>query len=64
MRTYPAARFRRDKDVPAWHGLDFQARENILKIHSRKMNLMRGINLRRVAEKMTSCSGAECKVCV
>jgi len=38
-----------------------EARENILKIHSRKMNLMRGINLRRVAEKMTSCSGAECK---
>ena len=42
--------------------LILQAREHILKIHSRKMNLMRGINLRRVAEKMTTCSGAECKV--
>merc|ERR550514_1786807 len=27
-------------------------RESILKIHSRKMNLMRGINLKSIAEKM------------
>lgn len=37
------------------------AREHILKIHSRRMNLMRGINLRSVASKMSKCSGAECK---
>jgi ATP-dependent 26S proteasome regulatory subunit len=30
-------------------------------IHSRKMNLLRGINLKSVAEKMPSASGAECK---
>lgn len=39
-----------------------QAREHILKIHSRRMNLMRGINLKKVASKMNSASGAECKV--
>ena len=38
-----------------------QAREHILKIHSRRMNLMRGINLKSVAGKMPKCSGAECK---
>ena len=38
-----------------------EAREEILKIHSRKMNLMRGIDMRKVAEKMTGCSGAEAK---
>lgn len=37
------------------------ARTDILKIHSRKMNLMRGINLRKIAEKMTGASGAEVK---
>ncbi|KAL1914409.1 uncharacterized protein VTP21DRAFT_8927 [Calcarisporiella thermophila] len=37
------------------------ARADILKIHSRKMNLTRGINLRKVAEKMTGSSGAEVK---
>merc|ERR1712128_347652 len=37
------------------------ARVDILKIHSRKMNLTRGINLRKVAEKMTGASGAESK---
>jgi len=37
------------------------ARCDILKIHSRKMNLARGINLRPVAEKMSNCSGAESK---
>merc|ERR1712128_90109 len=37
------------------------ARVDILKIRSRKMNLTRGINLRKVAEKMTGASGAESK---
>ncbi|KAI7866502.1 26S protease regulatory subunit 8 [Spinellus fusiger] len=37
------------------------ARADILKIHSRKMNLTRGINLRKIAEKMTGSSGAEVK---
>merc|ERR1719393_59513 len=38
-----------------------EARQQILKIHSRKMNLMRNINLKSVAEKMHGASGAECK---
>ena len=37
------------------------ARLQILKIHSRKMNLMRGIDLRSIAEKMLGASGAESK---
>jgi len=37
------------------------SRVNILKIHSRKMNLTRGINLRRIAELMPGASGAELK---
>merc|ERR1719370_528072 len=37
------------------------ARVDILRIHSRKMNLARGINLRKIAEKMTGASGAESK---
>lgn len=37
------------------------ARQHILTIHSRKMNLMRGINLKSVAEKLGGASGAECK---
>ncbi|ONH66986.1 hypothetical protein BON22_2827 [Cyberlindnera fabianii] len=37
------------------------ARTEILKIHSRAMNLTRGINLRKVAEKMNGCSGADVK---
>ncbi|CAO3590987.1 unnamed protein product [Absidia cylindrospora] len=37
------------------------ARADILKIHSRKMNLTRGINLQKIAEKMTGSSGAEVK---
>ena len=40
----------------------FQARLDILKIHSRKMNLTRGINLRKIAEMMPGASGAEVKV--
>ncbi|CAO3703812.1 unnamed protein product [Rhizopus stolonifer] len=38
-----------------------EARADILKIHSRKMNLTRGINLRKIAEKMSGSSGAEVK---
>lgn len=37
------------------------ARVEILKIHSRKMNLKKGIDLKRIGEKMTGCSGAEAK---
>jgi len=33
----------------------------IMKIHSRKMNLLRNIDLKVVAEKMINASGAECK---
>ena len=39
-----------------------QARLDILRIHSRKMNLTRGINLRKIAELMPGASGAEVKV--
>lgn len=38
-----------------------EARKQILKIHSRKMNLMRGIDLGKIAEKMNGASGAETK---
>lgn len=37
------------------------ARLDILTIHSRKMNLTRGINLRKIAELMPGASGAEVK---
>ena len=37
------------------------ARLDILKIHSRRMNLTRGINLRKIAEQMGGSSGAEVK---
>ncbi|KAJ1730841.1 26S proteasome regulatory subunit 8 [Coemansia biformis] len=37
------------------------ARTDILRIHSRKMNLTRGINLRKIAERMMGASGAEVK---
>ena len=37
------------------------ARVDILKIHSRKMNLTRGITLAKIAEKMGGASGAEVK---
>ena len=32
---------------------------SILRIHSRKMSLQRGIDLKALAEKMGQCSGAE-----
>ena len=38
-----------------------EARADILRIHSRKMNLTRGIDLTKIAEKMNGCSGAELK---
>lgn len=38
-----------------------ESRIDILKIHSRKMNLMRGINFQKVATKMIGASGAESK---
>ena len=38
------------------------ARVDILKIHSRKMNLTRGIDLKKIAEKLVGASGAEVKV--
>jgi 26S proteasome regulatory subunit T6 len=40
---------------------NIDARVEILRIHSRKMNLKKGIDLKRVAEKMTGSSGAEAK---
>mmetsp|Transcript_33176 Transcript_33176/g.93947 ORF Transcript_33176/g.93947 Transcript_33176/m.93947 type:complete len:396 (-) Transcript_33176:215-1402(-) len=39
------------------------SRVDILKIHSRKMNLMRGIDLTKIADKMSGSSGAELKAC-
>jgi 26S proteasome regulatory subunit T6 len=36
-------------------------RMSIMKIHSRKMNLLRNIDLKVIAEKMNNASGAECK---
>jgi 26S proteasome regulatory subunit T6 len=38
-----------------------QSRAEILSIHSRRMNLLRGIDLVKIAEKMSNASGAECK---
>ena len=38
------------------------SRAHILKIHSKKMNLVRGINLRSIAASLQGASGAECKV--
>merc|ERR1711998_41806 len=38
-----------------------KAREHILKIHSKKMNLSRNINLMSIAIKLKSTTGAECK---
>jgi 26S proteasome regulatory subunit T6 len=40
---------------------DESSRFDILKIHSRKMNLQRGIDLKKIAEQMTGSSGAELK---
>ena len=40
---------------------NIDARLDILKIHSRKMNLKKGIDLKKIAEKMQGASGAESK---
>ena len=40
-----------------------EARADILRIHSKSMNLTRGIDLRKIAEKMSNASGAELKGC-
>ena len=40
-----------------------RARFDILKIHSRKMNLVRGIDFFKIATLMNGASGAECKAC-
>ena len=37
------------------------SREQILRIHSRKMNLMRGIDLKKIASSLGNANGAECK---
>merc|ERR1711865_615822 len=37
------------------------ARLDILKIHSRKMNLVRGIDLKKISDLMSNASGAELK---
>jgi 26S proteasome regulatory subunit T6 len=37
------------------------ARLDILRIHSRRMNLTRGINLKKISDQLHSASGAECK---
>merc|ERR1712050_712110 len=44
-----------------FHNPNEEARLEILKIHSRKMNLMRGINLRKISTQMSGASGAESK---
>ena len=40
-----------------------RARFDILKIHSMKMNLVRGIDLFKISTLMNGASGAECKAC-
>jgi 26S proteasome regulatory subunit T6 len=37
------------------------ARLDILQIHSRKMNMTRGINLKKIADQAVGASGAELK---
>lgn len=49
-----------DRKVEFPHpGMD--ARADILKIHSKKMNLIRGIDMKKIAEMMPGASGAETK---
>ncbi|CDJ48190.1 26S protease regulatory subunit 8, putative [Eimeria brunetti] len=40
---------------------NIKARTEILKIHSRKMNLVRGIDLKKIAQETNGASGAEAK---
>ena len=51
-------RIDRKIEIPA---PDQAARMSILSIHSKKMNLVRGIDLESVASKMSGANGAECK---
>jgi len=39
-----------------------QARADILRIHSRRMNMSKDVDLYKIAQKMEGASGAECKV--
>jgi 26S proteasome regulatory subunit T6 len=39
-----------------------ESRLQIIRIHSRKMNLVRGIDLVSIGAKMQGANGAECKV--
>ncbi|KAJ5532130.1 26S proteasome regulatory subunit [Penicillium frequentans] len=50
-----------DRKIEFPHHRQVEARADILRIHSRSMNLTRGINLTKIAEKMNGCSGAELK---
>ena len=40
-----------------------KSRYDILKIHSRKMNLVRGVDLVKIAGMLNEASGADCKAC-
>jgi len=40
-----------------------KARYDILRIHSRKMNLVRGVDLMKIAALLNNASGADCKAC-
>ncbi|KAF4580286.1 26S proteasome regulatory subunit 8 [Pleurotus pulmonarius] len=40
-----------------------EARVSILRVHSGKMSLQHGVNLRALAEKMVQCSGTEKRAC-
>ena len=40
-----------------------KARYDILKIHSRKMNLVRGVDLHKISGMLNGASGADCKAC-
>ena len=48
-------------DLAFCHSVPQDARLDILTIHSRRMNLTRGINLRKIAAQMHDASGAETK---
>ena len=57
IKRCPAV-FDREIEFP---NLPDDSRYDILKIHSRKMNLVRGIDLKKIASKMNGASGAESK---
>ena len=39
------------------------SRFDILKIHSRRMNMQRGIDLKKIADKMTVCTSQRATIC-